>query len=108
MTYQKHDRELIFFLRNQAVSLSSLELTRALIGSQVLAQLKDLINHPFLQETIGLSKNALKKYTDQQLLLQILILEMKPELSFSGPDIMEFGGEFKGRRSSSRNQREGQ
>ncbi|MDR3587127.1 MAG: DUF262 domain-containing protein [Desulfosporosinus sp.] len=84
------DRELLFFMRNQAVSLSTLELTRALIGSQVLARLKDLINHPFLQETIGLSKNALNKYTDQQILIQFLILEMKKEATFSGAEIMEF------------------
>lgn len=89
------DRELLFFMRNQAVSLSNLELTRALIGSQVLASLKDLINHPFLQETVGLSKNALKKYTDQQILIQILILEMKKEATFTGPEIMEFANILK-------------
>ena len=88
------DRELLFFMRNQAVSLTSLELTRALIGSQVLARLHTLIHHPFLQESIGLSKISLKKYTDQQLLLQILMLEMN-KTSFSGADIMEFGGTLK-------------
>jgi len=87
------DRELLFFMRNQAVSLSTLELTRAIIGSQTLDKLKGLINHPFLQETIGLSKKALNKYTDQQLLIQFLILEMKKEATFTGADIMKFADE---------------
>lgn len=84
------ERELLFFMRNQAVSLSRLELTRVLMGSQVLDTLKGLLSHPFLTETIQLSEKAKNKYTDQQLLIQFLILEMKPELSFSGKEIMGF------------------
>lgn len=84
------ERELLFFMRNQAVSLSSLELTRVLMGSQVLDKLKGLLRHSFLTETLRLSETAKNKYTDQQLLIQFLISEMKPELGFSGKEIMNF------------------
>jgi DNA-binding transcriptional MerR regulator len=87
------ERELLFFMRNQAVSLSRLELTRVLMGTQVLDRLKGLLSHPFLTETIQLSHNARKKYTDQQLLIQFLILEMQPDLGFSGKEIMSFAEE---------------
>ncbi|SPF47045.1 conserved hypothetical protein [Candidatus Desulfosporosinus infrequens] len=87
------ERELLFFLRNQAIPLSNLELTRVRMGSSVLDNLKPLLTHPFLTETIKLSRIAKNNYVDQQLLIQFLISEMQTESGFSGKEIMKFAEE---------------
>lgn len=91
----EEDRELLFFMRNQAVSLSKLELARAVMGSKILENLKGLLNHHFFTETINLSNTARNKYIDQQLLIQFLILEIEKEPKFSGPEIMNFAGKLR-------------
>ena len=91
--FDNEERELLFFLRNQAIPLSNLELTRVRMGSQVLDTLKVLLVHPFLTDTINLSHIAKNKYIDQQLLIQFLISEMQSESGFSGKEIMKFAEE---------------
>jgi hypothetical protein len=87
----EEERELIFFMRNQAVSLTKVELTRVLIGSKVLDVIEKIVEHPFLSK-VNISSSKSNRYQDQQVILECLILEMGKDYSFSGKDLMEFAG----------------
>ncbi len=84
-----NDRELLFFMRNQAIPLTKVELSRVLMGTEVMDMLNPLAEHPFFAKT-GLSSSKKKRYQDLQVVLECLILESGANLSFSGNDLMAF------------------
>lgn len=86
------ERELIFFMRNQAIALTKVELMRVLMGSQTLNVVKTLVEHPLIEK---LKLGASKGYRDQQVVTEILILETGKDYSFSGKDLMAFAEEIK-------------
>jgi len=86
------ERELLFYMRNQAVALTKIELTRALMGSEALRTIINLVQHPIFDK-LGLSSS--KSYRDQQVALEILILETGENLSFEGSDLMQFAEKCK-------------
>lgn len=81
------ERELVFFMRNQAVPLTKFELVRALMGSESLRAITVLAEHPIVEK---LSLASTKSYRDQQVVTEILILETGTGLSFEGNDLMKF------------------
>ncbi|MDR0898711.1 MAG: DUF262 domain-containing protein [Oscillospiraceae bacterium] len=82
------ERATVFFLRNQAVALSKMDLSLVMLGEAAMNMLNDLLRHPFLAETIKLTAPARRKHDDLQILLQALILQTRPEMGFGGKDIM--------------------
>lgn len=86
------ERELIFFMRNQAISLTKVELMRVLMGSKTLDSLKVLFEHPIIEK---LCLKTAKGYRNQQVVTEILILETGKDYSFSGRDLMAFAEELK-------------
>ncbi|HCL4479989.1 TPA: DUF262 domain-containing protein [Clostridium botulinum] len=93
-TLEEKDRGLIFFMRNQAVALSKVELTRVLAGSKLLTQIEELCKAPFISEKIGLTELSKRKFTDQQLVLNILCVENGLKYDLSGQGLMDFTKEL--------------
>ena len=84
------ERELLFFMRNQAVSLTNIELTRVLLGSNSMKIVEELSNHKFLDKTAIGSVASKNKCKDQQVILECLLLDSKLELGFSSKDLRAF------------------
>lgn len=89
------DRETLFFMRNQAVSLTNIELTRVLLGSTSMKVVEDLSNHNFLNKTAIGSVASKNKCKDQQVVLECLLLDSNKELGFSSKDLRKFAEEIK-------------
>lgn len=85
------DRETIFFMRNQAVSLTRVELTRVLLGGESMNKIQVLCGHEFIDKT-NISR---KKYLDQQVMMEILLLETGKDYGFSSKDMKSFAEEIK-------------
>lgn len=83
------EREVLFFMRNQAVPLTKLELAKVLMGSAVMDALNNFVQHPFMKK-VNLTESALKRSVDQEVVMHCLILETGKDLSFSGKDVMGF------------------
>lgn len=91
----EEEREIVFFMRNQAVSLTSVELTRVLLGSSSMAKVEKLSKHSFFKKT-GLSTVAsINKCKDQQVVLECILLDTGKNLGFSSKDIRKFAEEIK-------------
>ena len=78
----------VFFMRNQAVSLSKMDLSLVMLGQKAMDVFADLCNHNFMQTKIKLTAPARRKHDDLSILLQYLILQTKPDMGFSGTEIM--------------------
>lgn len=89
------ERETLFFMRNQAVSLTNIELTRVLLGSDSMKIVEDLSNHNFLNKTAIGSVASKNKCKDQQVVLECLLLDSKKELGFGSKDLRQFAEELK-------------
>ncbi|GHV14808.1 hypothetical protein FACS1894219_11260 [Clostridia bacterium] len=89
------DRATVFFLRNQAVSLSKIDLSRVVMGETAMNIFANLCGHNFLTEKVKLTAPALRKHDDLTILLQYLILRTRPETGFSGKEIMSFCDDIK-------------
>lgn len=89
------ERELVFFMRNQAVALSKIELTRVVMGSSLMDYIEKITNHPFMMKKINITDVSRNKYKDQELALQCLILAMKKDLSFSSKDLKCFAEDLR-------------
>lgn len=85
------ERETIFFMRNQAVSLTRVELTRVLLGGESMNKIQVLCGHQFIDKT-NISR---KKYLDQQIMMEILLLETGKDYGFSSKDMKVFAEEVK-------------
>lgn len=85
------ERETIFFMRNQAVSLTKAELTRVLLGSKSMGIIQNLCEHEFLNKT-NISR---KRYLDQEVMLQCYILETGKDYGFTGKEMPKVAEEIK-------------
>jgi hypothetical protein len=90
----EEEREIVFFMRNQQVPLTKVELTRVNLGSGVMTRIEQLATHPFMSK-VNLSVSKTNRYQDQQVILEILMEEMRKEYSHSGADLMEFAKELR-------------
>jgi hypothetical protein len=89
------DRATVFFMRNQAVSLSKMDLSLVMLGEEAMTALDSLCNHDFMMQKIKLTEPARRKHMDLQMILQYLILRIRPEIGFSGTEIMNFCDDIK-------------
>ena len=83
------ERELVFFMRNQAVPLVNMELVRVLMGREVLKDVEKLAGHGFMSK-VNLSSSKTNRYQDQQVLLECMVLETESDYSFSSKDLKAF------------------
>lgn len=87
--------EDLFYRLNNGVPLNTIEITRALLGNKIISFLKDITDHPFFQYKINMSATAKKRYTDQELVLQILRLIYYPDQGLSSKEMKPFIEELK-------------
>ena len=92
---EAEDRGTVFFMRNQAAPLSKMDLSLVVLGEDAMNTFDMLCNHSFMREKIKLTAPALKKHDDLKLLLQYLILRSRPDMGFSGTEIMSFCDDIK-------------
>lgn len=89
------ERATVFFMRNQAVALSKMDLSLVILGQKAMDEFSKLCEHNFMLNKIKLTKPAIRKREDLGVLLQYLILEKRPEFGFSGKEIMKFCDDIK-------------
>jgi hypothetical protein len=94
-TLDSEDRATVFFMRNQAVPLSKMDLSLVMLGEEAMSFFATLCGHPFIREKIKLTVPAIRKHDDLLLLLQYLILRLRPNMGFSGKEIMSFCDDIK-------------
>lgn len=87
--------EDLFFRLNNGMPLKQIETTRAILGGKLLLYVEEIANTPFFQEKINLSKRSRQRFTDQELVLQILSLIHKRDAGFSGREIQNFVKELR-------------
>jgi hypothetical protein len=89
------ERATVFFMRNQAISLSKMDLSLVVLGEEAMNAFDLLRSHNFIRQKIKMTEPARRKHTDLQVLLQYLILRQRSEMGFSGSEIMNFCDDIK-------------
>ena len=89
------ERATVFFMRNQAVSLTKMDLSLVMLGEKAMDIFTRLCKHDFMQSKIKLTEPARRKHDDLKILLQYLILCQRPESGFSGSEIMTLCDDIK-------------
>ncbi|MDR3121604.1 MAG: DUF262 domain-containing protein [Clostridiales bacterium] len=92
---EAEERATVFFMRNQAVSLSKMDLSLVVLGEHAMDVFDRFCGSHFMLDTVKLTEPARRKHTDLQVLLQYLILQQRPEMGFSGAEIMGFCDDIK-------------
>jgi hypothetical protein len=92
---EAEDRAMVFFMRNQAVPLSKMDLSLVMLGEEAMDVFAKLCDHDFMVNKIKLTAPARRKHDDLSILLQYLILRSKPDMGFSGMEIMNFCDDIK-------------
>lgn len=88
-------RATVFFMRNQAVSLSKMDLSLVVLGQSAMDVFARLCSHNFMLNKIKLTEPARRKHDDLQVLLQYILLCKRPESGFSGAEIMTLCDDIK-------------
>ena len=89
------ERATVFFMRNQAVALSKMDLSLVMLGEEAMDIFARLCDHNFMQNKIKLTAPARRKHDDLRILLQYLILCQRPGAGFSGTEIMSLCDDIK-------------
>ncbi|MCL2547653.1 MAG: DUF262 domain-containing protein [Symbiobacteriaceae bacterium] len=89
------ERTTVFFMRNQAVSLTKMDLSIVMLGEHAMDILYDLCNHNFMLSKVKLTAPARRKHDDLRVILQYLMLCKRPEAGFSGTEIMNLCDDIK-------------
>ena len=92
---EAEERAMVFFMRNQAAPLSKMDLSLVMLGEQAMDTFAKLCDHDFMQNKIKLTVPARRKHDDLNVLLQYMILRSRPEMGFSGTEIMSFCDDIK-------------
>lgn len=87
--------EDLFYRLNNGVPLNSIEITRAVLGRNIIAFLSRITSQPFFEKKINMSASSKKRFTDQELVLQILKLIKYPDSGLSSKDMKGFVQELK-------------
>ncbi|MFJ8531126.1 DUF262 domain-containing protein [Bacillus sp. NPDC094106] len=87
--------EELFFRLNNGVALRTIEVTRALLGSRIISFLKRITDFPFFQYKINITPAQRKRYTDQEIVLQILKLIYEPNSGLSKREMQPFINKLK-------------
>lgn len=88
-------RSLVFFMRNQAVPLSKMDLSRVLLGEEAMNTISELCKSPFFMQKVKLTEPARRKNEDLKLVLQYMILSSNVQNGLSGRAIMSLCDDIK-------------
>ena len=89
------ERATVFFMRNQAVPLSKMDLSLVILGEAAMNTLSKLCDHSFMINKVKLTAPARRKHDDLSVLLQYMILQTRSDMGFSGTEIMSFCDDIK-------------
>lgn len=89
------NRATVFFMRNQAVSLSKMDLSLVVLGQKAMDVFAELCGHDFILNKIKMTEPARRKHNDLQVILQYLLLCKRPDAGFSGAEIMTLCDDIK-------------
>jgi len=78
------EREKLFYLWNQAMTLSSAELLRAGLGQQTMDKVQALTDHVFMTDKVKITKPGRRKYADFE---QLILYAMLQKAYNEGKDI---------------------
>ncbi|WP_067621145.1 DUF262 domain-containing protein [Alicyclobacillus acidiphilus] len=84
-----------FYRLNNGVPIRPIELIRANLGDSVLKFVERISSLPFFDKKVNLSKAAKRRFVDQELVLQILLLVHHPDTGFSSKEIRAFVQELR-------------
>ena len=82
--------ESIFFRLNNGMPLKQIELTRGVLGSEMLQYIEDISGTPFFLDKINVSRVSRKRFVEQELILQILSLIYNRNVGFSNREMQQF------------------
>lgn len=85
-----HEMEELFARLNNGMPLRQIETTRAMLGSRVLTFVESISELDFFATKTNISKGARKRFTDQEMVLQILALVYDEQTGFSGKELQAF------------------
>ena len=85
-----HEMEELFARLNNGMPLRQIETTRAVLGSRVLTFVENISELDFFATKTNISKGARKRFTDQEMVLQILALVYNEQTGFSGKELQAF------------------
>jgi len=92
---EAEDRGTVFFMRNQAAPLSKIDLSLVMLGEEAMDIFESLCSHVFMTDKIKLTAPARRKHDDLRIFLQYMILRSRPEMGFSGAEIMSYCDDIK-------------
>jgi hypothetical protein len=86
----------MFYRLNNGVSLTKMELSRALAGSKVMSFIEEIANTKFFSQTVNLTDSARNRYGDQEVIMQIVSLLYNQEIpGLSGKELQELAQELR-------------
>ncbi|QSO48353.1 DUF262 domain-containing protein [Alicyclobacillus mengziensis] len=91
----QEEMEEQFYRLNNGVPIRPIELIRADLGDSVLKFVERISSLPFFDKKVNLSKTAKRRFVDQELVLQILLLVQHPNTGFSSKEIRAFVKELR-------------
>ena len=89
------ERATVFFMRNQAVGLTKMDLSRVVMGQKATDLFSGLCEHDFFINKVKFTRAALKRHDDLSVLLQYMILTHRPDAGLSGAEIMSLCDDIK-------------
>lgn len=90
------ERDDLFYYINNGMGLTKIELTRVFASSTVMDFVNEISKHEFFQKTIAISDSQRNRFTDQEIILQILSVLIKGyEKGLSSKEIKELAIELK-------------
>ncbi|MDR2649783.1 MAG: hypothetical protein LBB94_08740, partial [Clostridiales bacterium] len=92
---ETEERAMVFFMRNQAAPLSKMDLSLVVLGEDAMNAFARLCDHDFMQRKVKLTAPARRKHDDLNVLLQYMILRSRPDMGFSGTEIMSYCDDIK-------------
>lgn len=84
------EMEELFTRLNNGMPLRQIETTRAVLGSRVLMFVENISELDFFASKTNISSGARKRFTDQEMVLQILALVYNEQTGFSGKELQAF------------------
>jgi hypothetical protein len=82
-------RDELFKRLNSGTPLSAIELTRSILGTEMLDYINSLIDTPFIKK-VGVTDKQREKFTDQELILQMIAVITGREKNMSGKAMRDF------------------
>ncbi len=79
-----------FYRLNNGVPIRPIELIRTNLGDSVLKFFERISSLKFFDKKVNLSKAAKRRFVDQELVIQILLLVHHPNTGFSSKEIRAF------------------